>query len=127
MFENTIAALTNEVEKLCYLAAHVKAPHALQIQLLEEWCLNDNLKKFCHKLHVDPDVFASLITKLENHLVFNNNSNNPQLLVSVQLTVFSNGLSHYGNGATMEDIAEWAGISVGMVYNCYCQVMIALL
>ncbi|KIK14151.1 hypothetical protein PISMIDRAFT_17487 [Pisolithus microcarpus 441] len=126
-FENTIVALMDEVEKSCYLAAHTKAPHAPQLQLLEEWCLNNDLKKFHCKLCVDPNIFASLIAKLENHPIFSNNSNNPQLPVSVQLTIFLNGVSHYGNGATMEDIAEWAGVSIGMVYKCYCRVMITLL
>ncbi|KIK12767.1 hypothetical protein PISMIDRAFT_120291 [Pisolithus microcarpus 441] len=126
-FKNTIVALTDEVEKLCYLAAHTKAPHAPQLQLLEEWCLNNNLKKFRRKLCVDPDVFTSLIRKLENHPVFSNNSHNPQLPVLVQLTIFLNGVSHYGNGATTEDITEWAGVLIGTVYNCYHRVMIALL
>ncbi|KIK17970.1 hypothetical protein PISMIDRAFT_110318, partial [Pisolithus microcarpus 441] len=126
-FENTIVALTDEVEKSCYLAACTKAPHALQLQLLKEWCLNNNLEKFHCKLCVDPDVFTSLIRKLENHPIFSNNSNNPQLPVSVQLAIFLNRVGHYGNGATMEDLAEWAGVLIGMVYNCYCWVMIVLL
>ncbi|KIK17969.1 hypothetical protein PISMIDRAFT_110346, partial [Pisolithus microcarpus 441] len=74
-----------------------------------------------------PNVFTSLIRKLENHPIFSNNSNNPQLPVSVQLAIFLNRVGHYGNGATMEDLAEWAGVSIGMVYNCYCWVMIVLL
>ncbi|KIK14153.1 hypothetical protein PISMIDRAFT_117538 [Pisolithus microcarpus 441] len=126
-FENTIVALTDEVEKLRYLAARTKAPRAPQLQLLEEWCLNNDLKKFCRKLRVDPDVFTSLVRKLENHPIFSNNSHNPQLPVSVQLAIFLNRVGHYGNGATTEDITEWAGVSIGTVYNCYRRVMIALL
>ncbi|KIK12923.1 hypothetical protein PISMIDRAFT_119986 [Pisolithus microcarpus 441] len=126
-FENTIVALTDEVEKSHYLAARTKAPRAPQLQLLEEWCLNNDLKKFHCKLCVDPDVFTSLVRKLENHPIFSNNSHNPQLPVSVQLAIFLNGVGHYGNGATTEDVAEWAGVSIGTVYNCYRQVMIALL
>ncbi|KIK12177.1 hypothetical protein PISMIDRAFT_121341, partial [Pisolithus microcarpus 441] len=106
---------------------HTKAPCALQLQLLEEWCLNNDLKKSHCKLHVDPDISASLITKLENHPVFSNNSNNPQLPVSVQLAIFLNGVGHCGNGATTEDVTEWARVSIGTVYNCYCWVMIMLL
>ncbi|KIK11405.1 hypothetical protein PISMIDRAFT_122763 [Pisolithus microcarpus 441] len=118
-FENAIVALADEVEKLHYLNACKRAPHAPQLQLLKEWNLNNDLKKFHRKLHVDPDVFAYLVKKLEGHPVFSNNSNNPQLPVPVQLTIFLNGVGHYGNGAAMEDVAEWAGISVGTVYNCY--------
>ena len=87
-FENTIAALTDEVEKSCYLSSRYKAPRAPQLQLLEEWALNNDLKRFRHKLRVDPEVFANLIQKIENHPIFINNSNNPQLPVPVQLAVF---------------------------------------
>ncbi|KIK27284.1 hypothetical protein PISMIDRAFT_93488 [Pisolithus microcarpus 441] len=125
--ENVILALTDEVEKSRYLATRKKAPRAPQLQLLEEWCLNNNLKKFRRKLRVDPDVFAKLVERVELHPVFSNNSNNQQLPVAVQLAIFLNGVGHYGNSATTEDIAEWAGVSLGMVYNCYRRVMIALL
>ena len=41
--------------------------------------------------------------------------------------IFLNGAGHYGNVATMEDLAEWAGVSVGTVYNCIQWVMTAIL
>ncbi|KIK19891.1 hypothetical protein PISMIDRAFT_106775 [Pisolithus microcarpus 441] len=125
--ENVILTLTDEVEKSCYLTTRKKAPHAPQLQLLEEWCLNNDLKKFHRKLRVDPDVFTKLVERVELHPVFSNNSNNQQLPVAVQLAIFLNGVGHYGNSATTEDIAEWAGVSLGTVYNCYRCVMIALL
>ncbi|KIM50592.1 hypothetical protein SCLCIDRAFT_145082 [Scleroderma citrinum Foug A] len=127
MFEDTIIVLADEVAKACYLVTHTKAACAPQLQLLKEWCLNDDLKNFCHKLQVHPDVFTSLVKRIQDHPIFSNNSNNPQLPVSVQLAIFLNGVGHYGNGATTEDVAEWAGVSVGMIYNCYRRVMITLL
>ena len=126
-FENTITALVDEVEKSRYLSSHYKVPRAPQLQLLEEWALNNDLKRFRRKLRVDPEVFANLVQKIENHPIFINNSNNPQLPVPVQLAVFLNGVGHYGNGAATDDIAEWAGVSVGTVYNCYRRVMVAIL
>ena len=45
----------------------------------------------------------------------------------MQLAIFLNGLGHYGNAATTQDMAEWAGIAVGTVHNCYKCVMLALL
>ncbi|KAG2155201.1 uncharacterized protein EDB93DRAFT_1058463, partial [Suillus bovinus] len=79
------------------------------------------------KLHVDPPTFVHLVNIIINHPIFQNNSNNPQLPVPVQLVIFLNSAGHYGNAATTEDIAEWAGVSTGTVYNCHRRVMITLL
>ena len=126
-FENTITVLTDKVKKSHYLSASQPAPHAPQLQLLEEWCINDDLPKFRHKLCVNPDVFACIIQRIKGHPVFSNNSNNPQLGVPIQFAIFLNGVGHYGNGATTEDLAEWVGVSTGTIYNCFRHVMITLL
>ena len=68
-FENTITVLTDKVKKSHYLSASQPAPHAPQLQLLEEWCINNDLPKFRRKLHVNPDVFAHIIQRIEGHLV----------------------------------------------------------
>jgi hypothetical protein len=44
----------------------------------------------------------------------------------IQLAIFLNCACHYGNAATIQDIADWAGISVGSIYNCTNCVMIAI-
>ncbi|KAH7917754.1 hypothetical protein BV22DRAFT_989561, partial [Leucogyrophana mollusca] len=44
-----------------------------------------------------------------------------------QVAVFLYAAGHYGNASTTEDVAEWASVSVGMVYNCFRRVMIAIL
>lgn len=69
-------------------------------------------------------MFVELINKIIYHLIFYNNSNNPQLPVLIQLAIFLNAAGHYGIAAT---VAEWAGVSVGTVYNCYRHVMVAIL
>ncbi|KAG2073281.1 hypothetical protein BDR04DRAFT_1011038, partial [Suillus decipiens] len=58
------------------------------------------------KLHIDADIFAELTNLIKGHPILHNNLNNPQLPVTVQLTVFLNGISHYGNAATTEDISD---------------------
>ncbi|KIM64650.1 hypothetical protein SCLCIDRAFT_114801 [Scleroderma citrinum Foug A] len=45
----------------------------------------------------------------------------------IQLAIFLNAAGHYGNASTTEDLAEWAGVSVSTVYNCFCHVMITVL
>jgi hypothetical protein len=73
--------------------------------LLEEWALFSP-EKYCHKLHVKADVFDELTKLIQGHPIFYNYSNNPQLPVAVQLTIFLNGVGHYSNTATTEDISS---------------------
>ncbi|KIJ14529.1 hypothetical protein PAXINDRAFT_24245, partial [Paxillus involutus ATCC 200175] len=74
-----------------------------------------------------PDIFSALVEKISDHDIFMNNSNNPQMPVWIQLAIFLNSAGHYGNTATSQDMAEWAGVSVGTVHNCYKRVMVAIL
>jgi len=76
---------------------------------------------------MDPEVFVEIMNRISIHPIFYNNSNNPQLTVPVQLAIFLNSIGHYRNAATPNNIVEWAGVSVGTVYNCYNHVMIAIL
>jgi hypothetical protein len=100
----------------------VPASHAPQLHLLNEWVLN-NPRCFCKNLRVDPDVFDKLIELVENHPIFGSKC---QLPVKIQFAIFLNCAGHYGNAATMEDIADWAGVSVGTIHNCSNRVMIAI-
>ena len=121
-----IEALHDEVEKTRMLCRPPRSSRAPQLHLLEEWSL-DHPEKFRRKLRVDCDVFVELVNRISDHPIFYNASNNPQLPVPIQLAIFLNGIGHYGNAATSEDVAEWAGVSTGTVYNCYRRVMIAIL
>jgi hypothetical protein len=125
-FINAICALQDEVKKCRVLDIRPWLSHAPQLHLLPEWAILSP-EKFRRKLRVDPQVFDKLTERIQGHPIFYNNSNNPQLPVAVQLALFLNGVGHYGNAATTEDVADWAGVSVGTVYNCYKRVMIAVL
>jgi hypothetical protein len=37
-----------------------------------------------------------------------------------------NHVGYYGNAVTIQDIADWAGVSVGTVYNCTNCIMITI-
>ena len=125
-FNSAISALHDEVSRSRTLFSRPRASCAPQLHLLEEWALTHH-EKFRRKLRMDPEVFVEIVNRISTHPIFYNNSNNPQLAVPVQLAIFLNGIGHYGNAATPNDIAEWAGVSVGTVYNCYKRVMIAIL
>ncbi|KIJ04816.1 hypothetical protein PAXINDRAFT_33255, partial [Paxillus involutus ATCC 200175] len=55
------------------------------------------------------------------------NSENHQLPVALQFTIFLNCVGHYGNAVLLEDVAQWTGVSVGSVVNCTNYVMVAIL
>ena len=122
-----IAALIDEVEKARFLN-HLDVPllHAPQLHLLEHFAVfRPHL--FCKKLRVDPAIFDCIVNKIHEHDIFHSGSNNLQLPVSIQLAIFLNRAGHYGNAISPEDVAQWAGVSVGSVINCTHRVMIALL
>lgn len=126
-YENQILALEDEVKQARYLATRKKTARAPQLQLLEQWALDGDDEKFRRKLRVDPEVFKHLVNCIQDHPGFVSKSNNPQFPVPIQLAIFLNGAGHYGNAATTQDLAEWAGVSLGTVYNCIRRVMIAIL
>ncbi|KAG2046465.1 hypothetical protein BDR06DRAFT_899196, partial [Suillus hirtellus] len=82
---------------------------------------------FWQKLHVSPEIFDDILDYISDHPIFQSKSNNPQLPISIQLAIFLNQAGHYGNTITLEDVAQWAGVSVGSVVNCTNCVMIAVL
>jgi hypothetical protein len=117
-FIDAVCAKHDEVEISRVLDARPKLSHAPQLHLLPEWGMHAP-DRFCQKLHVSPAIFNKLVECIQPHGIFYNNSNNPQLPVPIQLVIFLNGIGHYGNTAMTQDLAEWAGVSVGTVYNCF--------
>ncbi|KAG2051261.1 hypothetical protein BDR06DRAFT_890135, partial [Suillus hirtellus] len=82
---------------------------------------------FWQKLCVEPEIFNDILDLISDHPIFQNNSHNSQLPISIQLTIFLNHIGHYGNAIMVEDVAQWAGISVGSVVNFTNHVMVVLL
>ncbi|KAG2069352.1 hypothetical protein BDR04DRAFT_1128883 [Suillus decipiens] len=117
-FVDAVCALHDEVERSRVLNHRIKLSQALQLHLLSEWALHAP-EKFHRKLRVSPDVFDALVNRIKEHPIFYNNSNNPQLPIPIQLAIFLNAIGHYGNAATREDLADWAGVSIGTIYNCW--------
>jgi hypothetical protein len=124
-FYDAITALEDEVRKARVLQACSRSTQIPQLQLLDEWGLN-NPRLFRRKLRVTFPVFVKIVEHIQDHPIFHNNSNRPQLPVQIQLAIFLNAAGHYGNAATLQDMAEWAGVFVGTVHNCYKRVMIAI-
>lgn len=96
-------------------------PHVLQIykQLRPD--------KFREVLRVWPTTFDRLVKKIEDDTIFTNNSNNAQLSVEEQLAITLFRFGHSGNGASIQNIANWAGVGKGTVLLVTRRVMTAIL
>jgi hypothetical protein len=72
-------------------------------------------------------MFNGLVALIIDNTIFSNNFNCPQLPVHIQLAIFLFRAGHYGNAMSPEDVAQWAGISVGGVEKCTDCVIVSLL
>ena len=104
----------------------VPVPKLPQLQLLDH-VTEYRPAQFCKKLRVDPHIFDDILEEISDHPIFQNHSNNKQLPISIQLAIFLFRTGHFGNACTPNDVAQWAGISVGTVNNCTHRVMAVLL
>ena len=82
---------------------------------------------FLGHLRVWPEIFDRILDQISGHPIFHNDSDNRQAPVAIQLAVFLFRAGHYGNAASLEDVAQWAGFSVGSVVNFSNRVMVAIL
>jgi len=76
---------------------------------------------------VDSNVFNCILDQIGGYPIFVSCGNQPQLPVAVQLAIFLNCAGHYGNAISPEDVAQWAGVSMGSVINCTHRVMVTVL
>jgi len=88
---------------------------------------HDHPARFRKKLRISPLVFDRLVGLIENHDVFHNNSQVPQLPVPMQLAILLVRIGHYGNASSPEDVAQWAGVSLGTVINATYRCLVAFL
>jgi hypothetical protein len=98
-----------------------------QIDLYLAGFRHDHPGRFRKKLRVSPVVFDRLVESIQNHNIFHNQSNVPQLPVPIQLAIFLVRVGHYGNSSSPEYVAQWAGVSVGTVVNATYRCLVAFL
>ena len=124
---SVIQALHDEV-KMTRILEHRQGPMPKISQLpLLQYFAEDRVSLFRKKVRVDPPIFDDILDEISDHAVFQNQSNNKQFPISVQLVIFLNHVGHYGNTSSPDDVAQWAGVSMGTVMNCTNRVMAALL
>ncbi|KAG6897142.1 hypothetical protein C0992_003800 [Termitomyces sp. T32_za158] len=106
------------IEESRYLNSQLPVPKAGNLHLAWEFAQElSHHDCFISMLCVSPLVFNTILTLIEDHPIFQNDSNHSQASVEDQLAVTLFWMGRYGNGASVEDIAWIAGISEGSVLN----------
>jgi hypothetical protein len=99
-----------------------------QLPLIFEAFMMNDPKRFQRNLRVSPETFRQLERKLSDHTVFHPREGVvPQLPVRYQLAIALFRFGHEGSACGVEQIAQWAGVSAGMVNKATRRVMIAAL
>ncbi|KAJ3975086.1 hypothetical protein EV361DRAFT_553322 [Lentinula raphanica] len=84
--------------------------------VLDVWKANQP-DQFRENLRVTPKTFGELVADIEDDLVFMNSSQNEQIPVSDQLAITLYRFGHFGNGANLQQVANWSGYSKGLAVH----------
>jgi len=120
------AALLQVIMGTSILNPHEVAKSSQFHLVLVEFKANDP-KCFHQNLSVSPNMFDMLLNMIKGDLVFSNNSTALHISVDKQLAITLLRFDHNGNAASIEAIAQWAGVSCGTVVNSTHRVMIMFL
>jgi hypothetical protein len=82
---------------------------------------------FRQELRMSPYTFDQLVIKLAGDPVFANDSQNAQMPVETQLAVALFRFGHSGNAASLQKVANWAGMGKGTITLVTRHVMAAVL
>ena len=118
--------LQDQIINTRYLKPRIAIPHNSQLDLLWWYKANSPLR-FQRKVRVSLDAFDRLLSLIEDDGVFITNSIRTTIPVQTQLAIFLNRIGHYGNASCIDDLAEWAGVSVGTVTNSTKRCMLAFI
>ncbi|KAF8191116.1 hypothetical protein K438DRAFT_1675946, partial [Mycena galopus ATCC 62051] len=82
---------------------------------------------FRQELRLSPLTFDKLVNKLTDDAVFSNNSDNGQMPVEDQVAIALFRFGHSGNAASLQKVANWAGVGKGTITLVTRRVMTAVL
>ena len=101
-----------------YLRGRPSIPKASSLHLIWSHAQNPaEHDRFLQMMRISPTCFQVLLSLIENHPIFFNNSNIPQKPVHHQLATTLYRMGRYGNGASVIDVARFPGGSEGDVKN----------
>lgn len=124
---HAIGEFLKALEATRVLYPNVPVPKLSQLSLVLFDYRDSHLERFKRNLRVSPTTFDKLCDLLRLDEVFQNRSKHPQAPVEVQLAVFLYRAGHFGNAASVESVAQWAGASVGFVVKATQRVIAAII
>lgn len=96
-------------------------PHVLHVYKHEQ------PDKFREELRVTPFTFDRLVARLADDPIFTNNSEKAQMPVENQVAIALWRFGRFGNGATLQQVANWAGCGKGTADLVTRRIMTAVL
>jgi hypothetical protein len=120
------ADLLQIMTETCVLNPHLVTKCSRLDLVLVDFKFHDP-KRFRHNLRVLPSTFDRLLEMIETDPIFSNDAYVSQSPVSEQLAIAMFRFGHFGNAASVEVVAQWAGVSAGTVVNCTRRVMLTFL
>ncbi|KAJ3531949.1 hypothetical protein NMY22_g7953 [Coprinellus aureogranulatus] len=125
----SLAAIRARIEFLSTTRVlHPNTVHKLsQLYLVLVLYRRDDPYRFRRNLRVSPSTFDGILTQIQDHEVFLSTGIRPQLPVDEQLAIALKRFGNFGSNASVEAIAQWAGVSAGMVVAATQRVMEAVL
>jgi len=82
---------------------------------------------FRQYLRIDPVTFDKILIAISSDPVFVSRSQHPQMAVDYQLAITLYRFGYYGNAASLQRVADWAGVGKGTVLVVTRRVMTAVL
>lgn len=99
-----------------YILPRTPVPKHSNLHLIREYAQDALFQnRFESMLRVSPYVYEVLINLLSDHVVFQSPSRMPLTPVWIQLAITLYRLGHYGNAASVRDVAQNFGFSEGAV------------
>ena len=113
---NVDISCISAIHQTRYLQSWSSVAKSGSLHLAWEYAQNpSDHRRFVNMLRVPPTVFQVILALIKDHPIFYNQLNQPQESVEVQLGVTLYRMGRYGNGASVEDVARFAGCSEGAV------------
>ncbi|KAF7318621.1 DDE Tnp4 domain-containing protein [Mycena chlorophos] len=104
--QRRIASLTSK--RVCALPHEVDKEE--QLTLVLEKYKSNNVPRFRRNLRVTPTTFDALLARIQDHAIFiGGEGSASQTSVEHQLAIALFRLGHFGNAASVESVAQWAG------------------
>lgn len=125
--EDMLLAAMEELTRMRYLNQRgdvIRTAASMENRLEQQYSDPDLFRK---SARIDPVTFDLLVDTLKDQPIFHNESHIPQMPVERQIFIALKQFGIYGNGGSVYEIAEWAGIGHGTVDLVTRRVMTAIL